>query len=63
MGKKRIRNASAETVRGEGAPAFREEIVMVRMSAEEKALLRHVAGPAGMSEYIRSKLGFGRGLR
>jgi hypothetical protein len=61
------RHPMAETIRGEGIPAFVEpaktEVIIVRLSKEQKERLRAAAGPVTMSAYIVERLGLGERKR
>ena len=59
------RHPLAETVRGEGHPAFaeppKEEVIIVRLSLDDKKRLRIAAHPLSLSAFIRTRLGLGGG--
>jgi hypothetical protein len=62
---RRKRHPMAETIRGEGHPAFVEpkksEVIIVRLSLDEKNRLRIAAHPLSLSAFIRTRLGLGGG--
>jgi hypothetical protein len=65
LGAATIRHRNAETVKGEGHPAFtaakKEEVIIVRLSADDKERLRLAARPLSLSAFVRARLGIGGG--
>jgi hypothetical protein len=58
------RHPLAETIKGEGHPAFvepKKEVIIVRLSLDDKRRLRIAAHPLSLSAFIRSRLGLGGG--
>jgi len=60
-----IRHRNAETIRGEGHPAFvppiKQEVITVRVTAEQKARLKLAARPLSLSAFVLARLGLGGG--
>jgi len=69
MSSRRRRHPMAETIKGQGIPAFtvppliKSEVIIVRLSKDEKDRLRIAAHPLSLSAFIRSRLGLGGGGR
>ncbi len=62
------RHPMAETIKGQGHPAFpvpgpekKDEVIIVRLTIEDKRRLRIAAHPLSLSAFIRARLGLGGG--